>query len=265
MIENVKIKGCIRKTLAKGIILLILQLFLLCPTLAFARPLSTDDVGITEKGKFALETGFDTIRLDNHDMVYNPSLTLTYGLLKRMELGVGGGYLFFLPEEGENENGFADTELALKYRLTDETPWMPSFGVKGKLKIPTASESKGLGSGKSDFNVKAIATKNLSKRLVVSLNLGYTFVGEHHVDNDLTYSVGAVFALSDKWAVVGEVGGSNELNGRGEDRPFSVLIGTYYLLTNSIIWDAGLEIGMNKAAPDYRVTTGFTFLFKPPF
>jgi len=27
--------------------------------------------------------------------------------------------------------------------------------------------------------------------------------------------------------------------------------------------DAGVEIGMNKAAPDFRVTTGVTFFFKP--
>lgn len=242
-----------------------LLFFPFCPASIFARPLSTDDVGITEKGTFALETAFDAIRLGHRDRVYKPSLTLTYGLFERMEVEVGGGYLFFHAKEGEKENGFADTELKLKYRLTNETPWIPSFGVKGVLKTPTASESKGLGSGKADFNLKAIATKNLSKRLAVSLNLGYTFIGEHHVDNDLTYSLGAVFAMSDKWAVVGEVGGSNKLTGRREDRPFSGLIGTYYRLTDNTIWDAGLEIGMNKGAPDYRVTTGFTFLFKPPF
>jgi hypothetical protein len=26
---------------------------------------------------------------------------------------------------------------------------------------------------------------------------------------------------------------------------------------------AGVEIGMSRAAPDFRVTTGLTFLFKP--
>ena len=254
-----------RERVKIGLSFLVSLVTILFSTSLSARPLSTDDVGITEKGNFVLETGFDAIRLDNHDMVYKPVLTLTYGLLERMEVAATGGYLFFRPNEGENKNGFADTELKLKYRLTDETPWVPSFGVKGTLKTPTASESKELGSGKMDFNIKGIATKNLSKRLAVSLNLGYTFIGEHHVDNDLTYSLGAVFAMSEKWALVGEVGGSNKLNGRREDRPFSSLIGTYYLLSKNIIWDAGVEIGMNKAAPDYRVTTGFTFLFKPPF
>lgn len=246
-------------------IFLMVLFFLSSPASIFARPLSTDDVGITERGKFTLETGFDALRLSHHEKVYNPSLTLTYGLFERMETGVGGGYLFFHPKEGEKESGFGDTELTLKYRLTNETPWVPSFGIKGALKIPIASESKGLGSGKADLTLKAIATKNLSKRLALSLNLGYTFIGEHRVDNDLTYSLGAVFAMSDKWAMVGEVGGSNKFSGRREDRPFFGLIGTYYRLTDNVICDVGLEVGMNKAAPKYRVTTGFTFLFKSPF
>jgi outer membrane putative beta-barrel porin/alpha-amylase len=263
--DNGKVNGRTKKLLAKGGIFLILLFFPLFPASILARPLSTDDVGITEKGTFALETGFDAIRLGHHDRIYNPSLTLTYGLFERIEVGAGGEYLFFQPKEGEKESGFADTELTLKYRLTNETPWIPSFGVKGALKVPTASESKGLGSGKTDFNTKAIATKNLSNRLAVSLNLGYTFIGEHRVSNDLTYSLGVIFAMSDRWAVVGEVTGSNKLNGRREDRPFSGLIGTYYRLADNITWDIGLEIRTNKAAPDYRMTTGFTFLFKPPF
>jgi hypothetical protein len=192
--DNRKINGRTKKSLAKGGIFLMLLFLPLFPASILARPLSTDDVGITDKGTFALETGFDAVSLGHHDRIYNPSLTLTYGLCERMEVGVGGGYLFFHPKEGEKESGFADTEMTLKYRLTNETPWIPSFGAKGALKVPTASESKGLGSGKADFNLKAIATKNLSKRLAVSINLGYTFIGEYSVNNDLTYSLGAVLA-----------------------------------------------------------------------
>jgi hypothetical protein len=53
------------------------------------------------------------------------------------------------------------------------------------------------------------------------------------------------------------------MNRRHGDDPLSGLIGTYYLITDKIIWDAGLEIGMNKAAPDFGFTTGLTLLFKP--
>jgi hypothetical protein len=238
-------------------------LFLLSSLVLAARPLTTDDAGTVEKGKFQVETGFDFTRQDNHDREISPSLTVSYGLLEKMDGGIGSGYLFVRPKEGENENGFGDTELKLKYRLLDERGWMPSFAVTGNLKIPTASESKGLGSGKTDFGINTLVTKNLSKRWVFHLNLGYTFIGEHGVNNEFNYSAAAQFILSDKWALVGEIVGVNNFNGRKGDDPISGLLGTYYLISDSIVWDAGVEIGMNKAAPDFRLTTGLTLLFKP--
>jgi hypothetical protein len=246
-----------------NLILLIFLISLFSTSVFAARPLTTDDTGTVEKGKFQLEPGFDFTRQDNHDRELNPSMTLTYGLFERMDVGIGSGYLFVHPAEGKKENGLADTELKVKYRLMDEKDWIPSFAVTGELKIPTASESKGLGSGKTDFGINVIFTKNLSKRWVFHINAGYTFIGEHGANNEFNYSVAGEFIISDKWALVGEIVGVNNFNGRKGDDPFSGLLGTYYLITDSIIWDGGVQIGMNKAAPDFRLTTGLTILFKP--
>ncbi|MGD0919373.1 MAG: transporter [Thermodesulfobacteriota bacterium] len=255
----------IKKSTANRILLLIMVALstLIFSTTAFAaRPLMTDDTGTVEKGKFQLEAGFDFARQDNHDRELSPSLTLTYGVLERMDVAIGSGYLFEHPTDGKRENGFADTEVKVKYRWVDEKDWLPSFACTGKLKIPTASESRGLGSGKADFSINAILTKNISKRLVLHLNLGHTFIGEHGGDNEFNYSAAGQFVLSDKWALVGELVGVNNFNGRNDD-PFSGLLGTYYLITDNIVWDAGVEIGMTRAAPDFRLTTGLTLFFKP--
>jgi hypothetical protein len=231
---------------------------------AFAgRPLSTDDAWTVEKGQFQVETSLDVTRQDNHDREISPSVTLSYGLLENMDIGICSSYLFVHPKEGENENGLGEMEIKLKYRLLGEKIWMPAFAVAGKVKIPTASDSKGLGSGKADFGINAIFSKELSKKFVLHLNLGYTFIGEHGADNEMNYSGAAQLILSDKWTLVGEVSGVNNLNGRRKDDPLSGLIGTTYLITDKIIWDAGIEAGVNKAAPDYRLTTGLTVLSKP--
>ena len=256
----------IKKIPTKKIILFIFfssLIFFSSMTTYAARPLATDDAWTVEKGEFQLEAGCDALRQDNDDREYSPSLTLTYGLLERMDLGIGSGYVFSHPKEGERENGMADTEVKLKYRWIDEKNWRPAFAVSGLLKIPTASESKGLGSGQADFGINAILTKTLSKRWIIHLNLGYTFIGEDHVNNELNYSIAAQFLLTEKWGLVGEIVGVNNFNGRHGDDPFSGLIGTYYSITDKITWDAGLEIGMNKAAPDVRLTTGLTWLFEP--
>ena len=228
-----------------------------------ARPLTTDDAWTVEKGGFESEAGFDFSRQDNHDKELGPSLTLAYGLSERMDIGLGSGYIFLDPKKNGKENGFADTELYAKYRLFDEKGRIPAFAISGILKIPTASESKSLGSGQTDFGINTILTKNLSERWVLHLNLGYTFIGEDGVDNEFNYSAAAQFILSKELALVGEVVGANNFNGRNGDDPISSLLGTYYLVTEDIVWDAGVEIGMSKAAPDFRVTAGLTFLFKP--
>jgi hypothetical protein len=227
------------------------------------RPLTTDDAYTVEKGKFQVETGFDLTRQDNHDREFIPTVTLTYGLFERMDMGVGGAYLFVHPDEGKKENGFGDTALKIKYRLVDQEDWIPSFAVSGTLIIPTASESKGLGSGKMDLNLNTIFTWNLGKRWQFYANSGYTFIGEHGANNEFNYSIAGQFLLSDKWALVGEIVGVNNFNGRKSDDPISGLLGVQYLITESIVWDVGVDIGMNKAAPDFRITTGFTLFFKP--
>src|SRR4030042_4139791 len=86
------------------IVILIFCLFLFSRVVFAARPLPTDDAGTVEKGKFQVETGFDFTRQDNHDKKFTPSMTLTYGLFERMDLGVGTAYLFFNPAEGERQN-----------------------------------------------------------------------------------------------------------------------------------------------------------------
>jgi hypothetical protein len=254
-----------KKSTTKAFILiaLIICTFLFSTVAFAARPLTTDDAGTVEKGKFQVETGFDFTRQDNHDKEFAPAITLTYGLLERMDIGVGSGYLFIHPAEGKKENGLADTELKVKYRFVDDKDWIPAFAVTGTLKIPTASESKGLGSGKTDFNINTIFTKNLSKRLALYLNLGYTFIGEQQVNNEFNYSIAGQFVLSDKWALVGEIVGVNNFNGHKSDDPISGLVGIQYMLSDNFVLDAGVEIGMNKAAPDFRLTTGVTFFFKP--
>ena len=234
-------------------------------TAAFAaRPLTTDDAYTVKEGEFQVEAGFDFTRQDNHDKEYFPSLTLTYGLFERMDIGIGTGYLFIDPAEGKKVNGFSNTPLKVKYRFLDQKDWIPSFAVSGTLITPTASKSKGLGSGKVDFNINTIFTWNLSKRFQLYTNLGYTFIGYNQENDELNFSIAGQFVLSEKWALVGEIFGVNNFNGNRRDDPLSGLVGVQYiLLTDKLVLDTGVEIGMNKAAPDFRVTTGVTFFFKP--
>jgi hypothetical protein len=181
-----------------------------------------------------------------------------------MDIGIGSAYLFIDPAEGEKVNGFSDTPVKIKYRFLDQKGWIPSFTISGTLITPTASKSKGLGSGKVDFNINTIFTWNLTKRWQLYSNLGYTFIGEHYVNDEFNFSIAGQFALTEKLALVGEIFGFNNFNGNTSDDPISGLVGIQYTLIGDIlVLDAGVQIGMNKAAPDFRLTTGLTLFFKP--
>src|SRR4030042_6614909 len=111
------------------IVILILCMVLFSGVAFAARPPTTDEAWTVEKGTFQVETVFDFPRQDNHDKELSPSITLTYGLFERMDIGVGSAYLFVHPAEGEKENGFADTELKIKYRLLDDNNGLPAFAI----------------------------------------------------------------------------------------------------------------------------------------
>lgn len=80
--------------------------------------------------------------------------------------------------------------------------------------------------------------EKLGEKLVLHLNLGYTFIGEHYVDNELNYSLAAQFILTKKWALAGEVVRVNNLNGRHGDDPISGLLGT---ITSLPITSSGMQ------------------------
>jgi hypothetical protein len=183
------IGGSLSSIKALPLVALMVCTFLFPATLFAARPLTTDDVYTVERGIFQMETGIDFIRQSNDDRELTPTLTLTYGLLERMDMAIGTSYLFIDPAGGKNENGLGDTALTIKYRLIDQSNWIPSFAVTGALTIPTASQSKGLGSGEVDLNINTIFTWKLGERWQLYANLGYTFIGEHRVRDEFNYSI----------------------------------------------------------------------------
>jgi hypothetical protein len=156
-----------------------------------------------------------------------------------------------------------DADLKLKYRFLDEKGRWPSLAISGRLKIPTASESKGFGSGKVDFNINAILTRSLSENALLDINIGYTLVGERGADNAFNASVAGRFAVSPRWTLVGEAAFANSFNGRSGDDLRSALLGTQYQITENAVWDTGVEVGRNNGAQYFRLTTGLTLLFQP--
>ncbi len=151
------------------------------------------------KGK----TSFSLFR-DNYDR--NPKgidfsihgLSFGYGATDRLEvfanLGIQNrtkvhypgepGYYAELPFAGDADpsswqTGFGDIKVGAKYKFLDDYYRNDAVGLalKGVIKLPTADENKGLGTGKAAFAADLILSKSLNRGADLHASIGYEMGG----------------------------------------------------------------------------------------
>jgi len=245
----------------RGVFLsVLLSLCVLGPAATFAgRPLVTEDARTVEIGFCELELALDYSRDHNLDQNYIPSAQLAYGVTDRAEVGVASGYIIKDIHEGGREDSLGDVTAYLKYRIWGEEKDFPAFTLKPQLKIPTASEKKGLGSGEVDFGLTAIFSKSLAA-LNLHFDVGYTLIGKKEATDELSLGLAAEYGIR-KWLVaVSEIRHSQNFNSHSQDDPASFLLGLQ-IVAGKAQWDAALRLGLNNAAPDYAFTFGVTLKF----
>lgn len=116
---------------------------------------------------------------------------------------VGGGGLFGLPiiidpsqpTSREKREGMGDLLLGAIYTVPSRDV---GLSFSGQAKIPTASEAKGLGTGKVDYAVGAELSKRIG-RVTPFVGLGYSLPGDpdgYELRNSLSARVGAAMRIS---------------------------------------------------------------------
>jgi hypothetical protein len=94
----------------------------------------------------------------------------------------GGGLVNDYPfvRQGWSGNQFGDIYAGVKVNLLSEHRQQPlAFAVRGIVKLPTGSdEDEAVGTGKADFLVDAIISKELNERVELGANAGLIFRGD---------------------------------------------------------------------------------------
>ena len=147
------------------------------------------------KGKAAFSLFRDNLDRDPKDIDFSiHGLSLAYGLTSKLELfaQIGGqnrldldghfqgGFYNDLPFAGRGatsevwETGFGDVRLGVKLGLLDDHDDDPiGLALKAGVKLGTADEAKGLGTGKTSFDGHVIVSKMLGSVADVHANAGY--------------------------------------------------------------------------------------------
>ena len=188
-----------------------LLLMLLLEKVAFAiSPLVTDDADTVEVGKLQLNCDFQFVRTSSTSLYLLP-INPVLGLTPRLELGAIFGYQWrdgsgSIPTTND-ANNLMDLTIAPKLRLCEGLEDKLKFSARMDLKLPTASDRHGLGTGNPDVGVVGIATYTTGKTSL-DLNAGYYAINISRADfDDDRWFVGQTIRqiLNENWTLFAEV------------------------------------------------------------
>ena len=92
-----------------------------------------------------------------------PHFEVNYGALPELQLHVIVPAALTLASGQPAHYGPGDVELGAKYRFVDESEWRPQIGTFPLVLVPTGSEARGLGAGKTQVFVPLWVQKSFGR------------------------------------------------------------------------------------------------------
>jgi hypothetical protein len=266
--------------------------FALCavasPALAQQRPLVTEDPEPIGAGRVLIEGGFDLAH-DYQNPVSGlkgnlfsvPTIGISVGLSSIAELQIDGAIYnslsitsrnpaapnaSLLTVTGDSTHDISNAVIATKIRFLAETPSRPAIGIRFAMKLPNASNEKGIDLDTSDVFGELLFAKTVqSIRVVGNLGAGIltnptSGIGQNDV---LLYGLSFARAVTQEAELVGE------LNGRASTRTAAfpgtesrgtLKVGGRYT-RGPVRFDAGVFLGLTTIDPTIGFTAGFTYVF----
>ena len=89
--------------------------------------------------------------------------------------------------------GLGDIIVRGRYYVLDERAWYPTVALRAHVKVPTASEENGLGTGRADEGVGVEVSRTIGRGLMAMVDGGYTVMGDRpglDLNNTWWYDVG---------------------------------------------------------------------------
>ena len=221
------------------------------------RPTVADPADITELGVLELEYGWERDWRGGGQRGNAFGGLLKFAVLCDLEIRWSMDDL--VGERGRR--GIGDNRIGAQYRLHRQTGRLPTLAVSYALKVPTASEEKGLGSGQNDHQLKFLASKDLrgthfdfnAAALWIGrpLSLGY----DRNAEGNLAFS----HPVRGDLGLTGEIYGDTRLN-NATPGFISTLWALTYKFSPRLVVDAGLDVALTAEAPHRkRFVFGFVY------
>lgn len=234
--------------------------------------LYVDDTYTVNKGKGEIDLGWDYIkdikREFDCDTEEYPKTTCKESLIySSISYGLTGNWdlSFYIPYEYSNDtdegktNGFEDFSVGTKYRFFEETKSLPSAAFSFDYKTESANEGRSLGTGRKDFSITGVFTKELGRK-ILDLNLGYTLAEGKAIDT-FYYIFDLTCDFTDKFSLCNEFyAEKTSLGGFSKNAAYYGLSFSYQV-TDIVSFDSGVGFGLTDVSSDYQFSTSVTFSF----
>jgi hypothetical protein len=227
-------------------------------------PLVTDDADTVDPGHPQLNAGWQFARSGGVTLQSAP-VNPVVGVSPSGEVGATFGYQW---RDGRGSrprhadaNGITDLTLATKWRIWHPSPDGFRVSARLDLKIPTASERRGFGTGDLDVSTVVLATRDW-RRTSLDWNIGYTVIDASCdvFGDDLWFLGQAVrHQATTRWTIIGEgfavlphttEGGSPNGHFNG---------GAQLTLHPSLVLSALIGTAVGDGSPDLTGYLGFTW------
>jgi outer membrane protein OmpA-like peptidoglycan-associated protein len=234
------------------------------------------------KGKVSASYFYDNLDRDPKDVdVGIHGINIGFGATSKLEVfgqigiqnrvnvdaGFQAGYVDEYPFAGTSatspgwQTGFGDVWVGAKFKILDDYLGDGvGLAVRGRVKLPTADDEKGLGTGKASGDADLILSKHLNRKADLHAAIGYQFNSDPDdvgIGNALKWGVGVNVPACQRFQLQAEVSGKVYSGGDFEEatNPVDVVIGPAVWLGKGFFIRPA--IGFNLAFDDRGLNSGF--------
>lgn len=181
---------------------------------------------------------------------------IRYGLAPGWDTEVIASPYVGVDAGGDTETGLGDTTVRLRHTFAGQDGNGPAFALIGFVTLPTATN--GQGDGAVEGGLIATGTFSLSNADGITYTAGAAAISDNGVyTSDFYGGVNLTHQFSDKIACFVE-GFADHSEGETSG---TFDVGATYLSDAHTQWDAGVDIGVTRAADAARFFVGWAHLF----
>jgi len=160
------------------------------------------------------------------------------------------------------ESGLGDVWISGTWSVSDIDPNLFFLDLTGKIKLPTADEDKGLGTGELDYTLQAELYKSLG-RWTPMATLAYKVKGDPEaatLNNVLYVSAGADYRLNDQRSL-GATLDYQEASSSGADNSLELFMYLGQRLSPEWSGSVYTYLGLTDGSPDYGLGLQASYRF----